>query len=315
METQTIPNLMAGEYTVKVNLAGSDGSHCYREEKVSVSGGSNTGGKADCDNLTFTGKNGQITVSGLTASYDKVEIIGKNTDWQVLAICDGDCSDTQIIPDLKAGDYAVKVNQGGNDGSYCYREERVTVGSSNTGGSANCDNLMFTASDGAITVSNLTASYDKVEIIGSNTDWQVVTICEGDCSDTQIIPDLAIGEYAVKVNQGSSDGTYCYREERVSVSSSSTNRNSEIDYNKELVLYPNPARNEVTLQSKSLKGKTGNIQIFDTFGRLIQSFSGIQFTDNQILNLHDFENGIYWLSVQIEGKSAVGKRLVVETLR
>ena len=315
METQTIPNLMAGEYTVKVNLSSSDGSHCYREEKVSVSGGSNTGGKADCNKLIFTGENGQITISGLTASYDKVEILGKNTDWQVLTICDGDCSDTQIIPDLKAGDYAVKVNQGGNDGTYCYREERVTVGSSNTGGSADCDNLMFTAGDGVITISNLTASYDKVEIIGRNTDWQVVTICEGDCAEAQIIPDLAIGEYAVKVNQGGNNGTYCYREEMVAVTSSSTNRNSEIDYNDELVLYPNPARNEVTLQSKSLKGKTGNIQIFDTFGGLIQSFSNIQFTDNQILNLYDFENGIYWLSVQIEGKSAVGKRFVVETLR
>ena len=315
METQTIPNLMAGEYTVKVNLSSSDGSHCYREEKVSVSGGSNTGGKANCNNLTFTGENGQITISGLTASYDKVEILGKNTDWQVLTICDGDCSDTQIIPDLKAGDYAVKVNQGGNDGSYCYREERVTVGSSNTGGSANCDNLMFTASDGAITVSNLTASYDKVEIIGRNTNWQVVTICEGDCAEAQIIPDLAIGEYAVKVNQGGSDGTYCYREEMVAVTSSSSNRNSAIDYNKELVLYPNPARNEATLRSKSLKGKTGNIQIFDTFGRLIQSFSGIEFTDNQSLNLNDFENGIYWLSVQVGGELVVGKRFVVETLR
>ena len=314
-EIQTIPDLMAGAYTVKVNLSGSDGSHCYREEKVSVSGGSNTGGKADCDNLTFIGKNGQITVSGLTASYDKVEIIGKNTDWQVLTICDGDCSDTQIIPDLKAGDYAVKVNQGGNDGTYCYREERVTVGSSNTSGSADCNNLMFTAGDGAITVSNLTASYDKVEIIGRNTDWQVVTICDGDCSDTQIIPDLAIGEYAVKVNQGGNDGTYCYREEMVTVTSSS-NRNSAIDYTKELVLYPNPARNSLYLKLQSLSQSEGRIQIFNVFGQKVADFPKMQVADDALLiDLNGYENGMYLLSVQVDDLPVMTKRFVVEHLR
>jgi len=87
----------------------------------------NTNTSANCDNLNFLTTDGQITIEGLTASYDKVEIIGRNTDWQVVPICDGDCADTQIISDLAAGEYSVKVNQGGADGAYCYREQKVQL--------------------------------------------------------------------------------------------------------------------------------------------------------------------------------------------
>ncbi|MFK7979294.1 MAG: T9SS type A sorting domain-containing protein [Saprospiraceae bacterium] len=226
-----IPNLTAGEYTVKVQLFGEDGSYCYREEKVNVGGGGNTGGKADCDNLTFTNDNGQITVSGLNAIYNKVEIIGRNTDYQVVTICDGNCSDTQVIPNLDAGEYSVKINQSGSDGSYCYREEKVNIeGGGNTGEKANCDNLTFTGENGQITVDGLTATQDKVEIIGRNTNYQVITICDGNCSETQIIPDLMAGEYAVKVNQSGSDGSYCYREEKISLQSTSSSRTSNKIY-------------------------------------------------------------------------------------
>ena len=131
--------------------------------------------------MVFTGENGQIIIDGLTANYNKVEIIGRNTDWQIIPICDGDCPPTLSIPDLESGEYVVKVNQSSNDGSFCYREEKVIVGD-NSNDTADCDKLNFTVENGQIIVDGLTASYDKVEIIGWNTDWQVVTICDGDCA-------------------------------------------------------------------------------------------------------------------------------------
>ena len=201
--------------------------------------------------MVFTDENGQIIIDGLIASYNKVEIIGRNTDWQIIPICDGDCPPTLSIPDLESGEYVVKVNQSneqmqfvnrprvGGHGSYCYREETVVVGD-NSNDIADCDKLNFTVENGQIIVDGLTASYDKVEIIGRNTDWQVVTICDGDCADTQIIPDLAAGEYAVKINQSGIDGSYCYREEKVQLENGSGNRNIALDFTDNLVLYPNP---------------------------------------------------------------------------
>ncbi len=321
LETQTISNLMAGEYTVKVQLFGQDGSYCYREEKITVSGngGGNPGGKANCDNLTFTSETGQISVTGLTATYNKVEIIGRNTNWQVLTICDGNCSDTQIIPDLMAGEYAVKINQAGNDGSYCYREEKVMVsgnGGGNTGGKVDCDNLTFTSENGQISVEGLTATYNKVEIIGRNTNWQIVTICDGNCADTQIIPDLANGEYTVKVNQGGADGSFCYREEKVSVTNSSSNRNGDLDAEKAINLYPNPARNNINLKFQKLTGKEGMVRIYNAFGQVVQSFPKTQFTNDAVsIDLNGYENGIYLLSLQLNQSPSISRRFVVEHLR
>ncbi len=175
---------------------------------------------ANCNVLQFPTENNQITISGLTPQ-STIEIIGRNTNWQIVPICEGDCLETQTISNLMAGEYTVKVQLFGQDGSYCYREEKITVsgnGGGNPGGKANCDNLTFTSETGQISVTGLTATYNKVEIIGRNTNWQVLTICDGNCSDTQIIPDLMAGEYAVKINQAGNDGSYCYREEKVMVS-------------------------------------------------------------------------------------------------
>jgi len=61
-------------------------------------------GNADCNAVQYSGENNQITITGLSNS-SKVEIIGAPTNWQVVSICDGNCSATQLIPNLTIGDY------------------------------------------------------------------------------------------------------------------------------------------------------------------------------------------------------------------
>ena len=312
---QEITNLSSGDYTVKVNLFDGN-NYCYREEVVTISGNTTTNGAANCDNLSFKSESNQIIVEGLTASYNKVEIIGQKTNWQVIPICDGDCSPTLFIPDLEPGEYAVKINQSGNDGSYCYREESVMVSEENINTSADCDNLNFLAADEQITIEGLTASYDKVEIIGRNTDWQVVPICEGDCADTQIISDLAAGEYSVKVNQGGSDGSYCYREEQVILENGSSNRNGALEFAENLVLYPNPARDRVNVQLPNLNFQKGAVHIYNVFGQQILTTSIDQFNQDVLtVDLNSFENGIYVATIQLDGSAIFSRRFVVEHLR
>ena len=313
-ESQEITNLQSGEYTVKVNLFDGE-NYCYREELVTIEGSTPIAGTANCSQLVFTGDNGQIIVEGLTASYNKVEIIGQNTNWQVIPICDDDCSPTLSIPDLESGEYAVKVNQSGNDGSYCYREEQVVVGI-NSNDTADCDKLIFTAENGQIIVDGLTASYNKVEIIGRNTDWQVVTVCDGDCTDTQIIPDLAAGEYSIKVNQGGSDGSYCYREQKVQLENGSNNRNRELDFMDNLVLYPNPARDRVNIRLPNLDIQKGTVHIYNVFGQQILTTSIDELHQDALtIDLEGFENGIYVMDVQLNGLPTISRRFIVEHLR
>lgn len=312
--SQTITYLANGDYTVKVNLFDGN-SYCYREEVVTITGNTDTDGIVNCNNLSFNSESNQIVVGGLTANYNKVEIIGRNTDWQVIPICDGDCGDTQIIPDLAAGEYAVKINQGGVDGSYCYKEENVVVGN-NSNDTADCDNLNFTAENGQIIVDGLTASYDKVEIIGRNTDWQVIPICDGDCEDTQIISGLAAGEYAVKVNQGGADGTFCYREKKILLENGSDSRNREFEFADDLVLYPNPARDEINIQLPNSDFQKGAVHIFNVFGQQVSTISFDQFNQDILsLDLNGFENGIYVMTIQLDSLAKFSQRFIIEHLQ
>jgi len=317
-ELQIIPNLTEGAYTVKVNLFDGE-NYCYREELVTVmSDDNNPSGMADCNRLIFSGESEQITIEGLSAAYNKVEIIGHNTDWQIITICDGNCDTTQIIPDLAAGNYAVKINQSGTDGSYCYREESVTVTSEviNNDDAANCESLVFESGDSSITVNGLTANYSKVEILGRNTDWQVVTICDGDCDSTQIITNLTAGEYTVKINQRGNDGSYCYREEQVIIENSNQNRNGQFQIEDDIILYPNPARNYISLKSEKLASKVGTIHIYNTFGQIVQSIPSIQFDGNVVaIDLADYENGIYLMTIQVEKLPIISSRFLLESLK
>lgn len=317
-QTQTIPNLSKGEYIVKVNLFNGE-NYCYREEVVLVTEEikPNNDGKADCDKLIFTTENQQIIVDGLTATNNKVEIIGRNTDWQVVTICDGDCSENQVIPNLQAGEYAIKINQSGADGSYCYREDKVVVDDEmSTGGSANCESLLFSSNNDSIFVNGLSAAYNKVEILGRNTNWQVVTICDGDCSEIQVIPNLRAGEYAVKINQSGLDESYCYREAQVIVGNSGDNRNSILEFNEDLLLYPNPAMDWINLRFPSFSEKKGIIRIYNAFGQLVHSFAKTPFEQEEILiDLEGFENGIYLVTVQMDKLPLISRRFVVEHLR
>ena len=282
------------------------------------------GGIADCNGVLFIGGNGKITLDNLFATGEKIEIIGAGTEYNVITICDGDCNDTHIIPNLLAGNYDVKLNMFGSDNSYCYREETVTVlagpctdvdndgvcanvdcddndptvpttpgtacddGDANTindvyladgctcqgiipcptdadndgvcfdmdcddndpsiptapgtacddgdintvgdiiqsdgctcagssSGPANCDALQFTGGEGQITIANLTAANELIELIGAPTNWQIVSVCSLNCANTQVVSNLAPGTYTVKISMFGDDNSYCYRQEEVVV--------------------------------------------------------------------------------------------------
>ena len=85
---------------------------------------------------------------------------------------------------------------------------------------------------------------------------------------------------------------------------------SEIDINSITAtltfgIYPNPATNQITIQTNSIKNT--NLSIFDISGGLIQQINDI--TDIQIIDIQQLKPGIYILRLQSDD-STISKRLI-----
>ena len=186
---QTIPNLAAGTYIVKLLMIGEGGGLCFREEEVIVS--ENTG--TLCDDL-----GGDADGDGICANND----------------CDD--NDAAIGARQPPGTSCDDGNSNTNndaiqaDGCSC-------LGEITTGGTANCDIVTFTGAAGQFTLGNLLAQSERIEYFGANTNWQTIGFCDGDCADNQSVTDLLAGTYTVKLLMIGDDGTFCYREEEVVV--------------------------------------------------------------------------------------------------
>ncbi len=99
----------------------------------------------------------------------------------------------------------------------------------NSGGSANCSDIQVTGGAGQITISNLTAARENIQIIGAPTNWRTVPICDGDCSDPVVINNLDPGSYFIKVNAFGDDNTYCYVQLTTTVTQGTTEPCTDLD--------------------------------------------------------------------------------------
>jgi glucose/arabinose dehydrogenase len=94
----------------------------------------NGGGTTDCANIIVTPGAGNITVSGLTAPITIVQVYSPT--WQQVFNCAGNClAPTQVISNLAAGTYFVKVDfLNAQWGAICKKEQYVTVTGGGGGG-------------------------------------------------------------------------------------------------------------------------------------------------------------------------------------
>jgi len=326
---QLIADLPEGDYTVKVNTSTQNGEHCYREEKISISKNddalppsppTSNRGDLNCHNLLFFGGYGQIEVDGLTAYDNKVEIIGQATNWKTEILCNGNCNKYEIWSEIPPGSYTIKVNQADRNRNYCYREERVTVIKEDDtplpfpeNNDISCEFITFRGSANQIYIDGLTAEYNKVEYIGAGTNWKVKTFCDGNCYSDERVFDLPAGSYKVKVNQRGIDGKYCYREELVQVSRGNLDRNS-LSNQGDLVVFPNPARDQLNLTMSDLEEPV-QLRIHNALGHLVKTIPKQNIGTGISIDLTDFENGLYLLSVFKNQSRVSTKRFLVEHLR
>jgi hypothetical protein len=77
---------------------------------------------------------------------------------------------------------------------------------------------------------------------------------------------------------------------------STTLTNTEYETESQIVIYPNPTTDFVTIMSKNNSSK---IEIYDIGGRLIETFAGA--SEKNKIDLREFTIGIYLLKIEVNG--------------
>ena len=79
----------------------------------------------------------------------------------------------------------------------------------------------------------------------------------------------------------------------------------------EIIFFPNPAKESVSIDLKKAKKKRVDIQVLDRFGGVHMKRS-ILFTDETIkLNVRSLSDGYYYVRIQVEGKPEIVKPLII----
>ena len=121
---------------------------------------------------------------------------------------------------------------------------------------------------------------------------------------TDYDPGFGANFYRLKVNR--LDGSFYYSKTR--------SVNFDIDFEK-ITLYPNPTSQIVNVVLKDFAGEKGTVRIYNSFGRQImeKTYTSIPLVDMQI-DVSQYQSGIYFFSIDVEGFRRVSKKLVVSRL-
>ncbi len=175
----------------------------------------------NCDDLDISTQAGQITINGLSAPVEIVQVFDE--DWNFLFRCSGtECGANQTIADLNAGNYNVNVQMyTENWGLICNKDFAVNVGGES--GDPSCDDVQVTGSNGQIQIDGLTAPVEIVQVF--DEDWNFLFRCSGtECGANQTIADLNAGNYNVNVQMYTENwGLICNKDFAVNVGGESGN--------------------------------------------------------------------------------------------
>lgn len=273
----------------------------------------------NCAAIDITSGQGEMTISGLNAPNVIVDVFDIN--WNGVFRCVGnECEETEIITGLNSGSYRINIQFFEADWNPICRRENILVEIASNG-TPSCEDVIVSDDNGAIDIAGLTAPIEIVRIFDLDNGWQQVFECNNDCEDSQTISGLTSQNYLVKVQMYTNNwGWICEKNIEFSFSAGARYTSSAlskmIQADKILTISPNPAQYEINLDTKNLKDKTGTIRVYNTYGNLVEVFDNQTFNSfSKTINISNYENGLYYLSVKVKGLPLVTRRFVVESLR
>lgn len=81
---------------------------------------------------------------------------------------------------------------------------------------------------------------------------------------------------------------------------------------KELSLYPVPAKNEIRLHHESLTGKRIDLTLFDLLIRPVKVQTFHHFTGTETINVSDLPDGIYFIQILVDTQPAFFREIIVQ---
>jgi len=260
-------------------------------------------------------------ITGLTAPIEIVKVFNRRTYEKVFE-CNNNCGNSAFL-ELQEGAYVAQIQMyTANWGWICGRDIEFDVTTTDSPNLIDCDAITASYQFGlqdtyeGLGVEGLTAPIDIVKIYDAN--WNRVFECFGDCNNPTVVTDLAPNLYRVHAQQYDENWEQIcetdFLEVTIPVSDGSLDRNSK--NNIEFILFPNPVRNTLTINTSTLKGKKGSIQIYNILGHKITQMPN-KFFDQafETINLEHLENGLYYLNIQSNDFRAIGKQFIVEHLK
>ena len=113
-----------------------------------------------CADVRVVGSEGQITVTGVNAPWQKIDIFGPSTGGVFRSICNDNCTDPQVITGLPPGQFIVRIEQSGNNGgsaNFCTVDIAAIVTGPPTAPVDFCADVRVVGGEGQITVTGVNA--------------------------------------------------------------------------------------------------------------------------------------------------------------
>lgn len=236
-----------------------------------------------------------VNLSGLSAST--------LYDWRVRADCSGGSGN------YVQAQFTTTATGGACPGIY-HIESNGTTGTANPipmntdikgtlGFSGDNDYYSFVAAAGSITISltTLPANYQLALLNSAGTTLQSST--NNGTANESITRTVTAGTYFVRVyprNNGAWNATSCYTL-RVNGGAGRTIEGRWITSNNNIGLFPNPAKNTLTVSLEDLQS-TATLQVFDIMGKMVMQ----QQTSRNVtqLNVSKLPSGVYMLNIKEE---------------
>ncbi|MFK7979295.1 MAG: T9SS type A sorting domain-containing protein, partial [Saprospiraceae bacterium] len=240
-----------------------------------------------------------------------IEYIGANTSWSNVLHCNGNCTNPTVISGLAAGTYTVKVNMQLSSGGFCYRQEDVTVSNSSRIAPSNVFDLSANIIKKAVQLEWIASQTDETEsfTIEKSIDgihFEPIKVIADNLEDYYFKnqdenPDFGNNYYRIK--QQFTSGEFQYSPIRKEA--------FHLDENT-ITLYPNPAKDELWINLGEFSKASGNVSIYNMLGQKV-THKVLTDGDKQLrFNVADYENGLYYLTIEAKGNRSITKRFVIE---